>query len=357
MRLLDRYLFRELLTPLAYCLIGIQAFIIVFTVYGDAQKIQESKLHFVDVVEYATASSVDSVPIVIPVSLLLALLLTLSNFARHNEITAMRAAGISLWRICLPYFGVGLLLSVGLFFLNEFCVPRGADWADRILNRYIPHQASASGKQGFLNDQENRKWTFDRMDYRKGELDGVQVNWSLADGSTRQLNADRAIYTNGVWTFYNASEYGQYQLAQTNMLAMPEFKETPREMRIELKIGQYERLGSRKTDVPLADILNYMRLRPGIASPWLQTQLQERFAMPLTCLVVVLIAIPFSVASGRRNLFFGVAGSIFICFAYIVIQRISIAVGQGGHLPGWLAAWSPDFLFAAAGIFLTARVR
>jgi len=252
---------------------------------------------------------------------------------------------------------VGLLLSVVLFALNEFCVPRGADWADRILNRYISRQAAGPEKVGFQNDRADRKWIFDQMNFRKGELLSVQVNLIMPDGSSRQLDADRAVYTNGVWTFFNATEYGRYQLVQTNMLAMPEFTETPREMRVELKIAEYERLGSRKTDVPLADILNHMRLRPGAMSPWLETQLHERFAMPLTCLVVVLIAIPFSVASGRRNLFFGVAGSIFICFAYIVIQKVSIAVGQGGHLPGWLAAWSPNLFFAAIGTFLTARVR
>lgn len=356
MRLLDRYLFRELFTPLVICLVGIQAFIAVFTVFGDSQKIQDSKLHFIGTIEYAVASSVDSVWIVLPVSLLLALLLTLSNFARHNEITAMRAAGISLGRICLPYFFVGFLMSIALFVLNEFCVPRSADWADRILTHYVS-KSSTSTHLGFRNDQANRTWVFDQLDVRKGELTVVEVDWFTQDGTKIELNADRAVYTNGSWTFFNAKEYGRYELMQTNVLAMPGFTETPREMRIASRIEQYERIGSHKTNVPLVDILSYMRERPGEMSPWLNTQLHERFAMPLTCLVVVFIAIPFSVASGRRNLFFGVAGSIFICFAFIVIQKISIAVGMGGHLPGWLAAWSPDFLFATAGIFLTARVR
>jgi lipopolysaccharide export system permease protein len=73
--------------------------------------------------------------------------------------------------------------------------------------------------------------------------------------------------------------------------------------------------------------------------------------------VVVLIAIPFGAASGRRNLFFGVAGSIFICFAYFVIQQVSLALGAGGHLPAWLAAWLPNLFFAGLGLGLTARVR
>ena len=82
-----------------------------------------------------------------------------------------------------------------------------------------------------------------------------------------------------------------------------------------------------------------------------------RLAAPWTCLVVVLIAIPFGAASGRRNLFFGVAGSIFICFGFFVIQQVSLAMGSGGHWPPWLAAWLPNMIFGGAGLLLTARVR
>jgi len=367
MRLLDRYLFRELLAPLAYCLIGIQAFVMVFTVYGDAQKIQESKLHFGETIEYAAASSISSITIILPISLLLALLLTLTNYARHNEITAMRAAGMSLWRICVPYFAVGFFASLVLFALNEFCVPRGADWAENILQRYMPKPAGAAqdkNRLGFQNGRAGRIWLFSEFHFRAAELINVQVNWTMPDGSKRQLNADRAVRTNNVWTFFNVEEYAQVSsdqsfapLLQTNILQMPQFVETPREMQIEIKISDYELARTHKDVVPLADILEYLRLRPGVQSGWVQTQLHQHLAAPWTCLVVVLIAIPFGAASGRRNLFFGVAGSIFICFLYFIIQQTSFAFGIGGYLPGWLAAWLPNLIFGATGIFLTARVR
>jgi lipopolysaccharide export LptBFGC system permease protein LptF len=73
--------------------------------------------------------------------------------------------------------------------------------------------------------------------------------------------------------------------------------------------------------------------------------------------VVVLMAIPFGAATGRRSLFFGVAGSIFIGFAYFILQRFSLAAGMAGDFPGWLAAWLPNFVFATAGVILIMRVR
>ena len=137
---------------------------------------------------------------------------------------------------------------------------------------------------------------------------------------------------------------------------MPEFDETPKEIESEIKISSYQNFRtSRKADIPLADIFAYLRLHPNLShadARWLFTKFYGRLAAPWTCLVVVLIAIPFGAASGRRNLFFGVAGSIFICFSYFVIQSISLAIGSApdGHLPAWLAAWLPNLIFGATGL-------
>ena len=72
---------------------------------------------------------------------------------------------------------------------------------------------------------------------------------------------------------------------------------------------------------------------------------------------MVLIAIPFGAASGRRNVYVGVASSIVICFAYFVLQQLCLSLGSGGHLPPWLAGWLPNLGFGAVGLVLTARVR
>jgi lipopolysaccharide export LptBFGC system permease protein LptF len=192
----------------------------------------------------------------------------------------------------------------------------------------------------------------------------------LPNGSWRQLHADRAIRTNGVWTFFNVKEFEQSNatapfmpLLQTNLLAMPEFDETPAEIQSEIKIGAHGTLrNARKADIPLKDIFGYLRLHPNLPradSRWLFTKFYGRLAAPWTCLVVVFIAIPFGAASGRRNLFFGVAGSIFICFSYFVIQSVSLALGSApnGHLPAWLAAWLPNIFFGTTGLVLMTRVR
>jgi lipopolysaccharide export system permease protein len=373
MRLLYRYLLRELLTPLAYCLGGFLIFWISYDLFTELHEMQERKLHLLDVIGYSIAMTPEFLVTILPVALLLALLYTLTNHARHNEITAMRAAGVSLWRLCVPYFIVGFIASLVLFALNEFCVPRSTGWAERILNRHVQRSNDPDAQNqfrnfGFTNAREHRTWIIGEYRPKTTEMFDPKVNWSLANGSWWELRAARAVRTNGVWTFFDVKEYSQSNATapllpflQTNVLAMPEFDETPMEIRSEIKISAYESLhSSRKVNIPLADIWNYLRLHPTLSdadSNWLLTKLHGRLAAPWTCLVVVLIAIPFGAAAGQRNLFVGVAGSIFVCFTFFVLQQVGLALGTSGWLPAWLAAWLPNMVFGATGLVLTARVR
>jgi lipopolysaccharide export system permease protein len=373
MRLLDRYLFRELLTPLVFCLGGFLIFWISFDAFNSLSDFQEAKLRALDIFEYYLATAPEFLVTILPVVLLLALLYTLTNHARHNEITAMRAAGMGLWRICLPYLFVGLAASAVSFGLNEWGMPRGADWADRIMSRYVPkaedvRKQTVIRKFCFDNTRGHRQWLIGEYHIKTAEMLKPQVDWTLPDGSILRLYADRAIRTNRVWTFFNVDQYSQANATaqmlpslRTNVLAIPELDEKPAEIRSEIKISLYEtQRRTRKADIPLMDIWGYLRLHPQpqrAVSGWLFTKLHGRLAAPWTCLVVVLIAIPFGAASGRRNLFFGVAGSIFICFTYFVIQQVGLALGSGGHLPAWLAAWLPNLIFGLMGLVLTARVR
>ncbi len=371
MRLLDRYLFRELLTPLAYCLGGFLVFWISYDMFTKLEEMQERKLHLLDVLGYNVAMTPEFLVTVLPVALLLALLYTLTNHARHNEITAMRAAGVSLWRICVPYLIVGLAASAALFALNEWCVPRSTDWANRILSRYVQKPDDVQTQNqfrsfSFVHERGHRIWVIGEYHVKPAEMFNPMIKWTLPNGLRRQLQAEHAVYTNGMWTFFNAADFegdatSLVPFFQTNVLVMPEFDETPLEIQNEIIINSCQSLRSaRKADIPLAVILRHLRLHPNLSradSSWLLTKLHGRLAAPWTCLVVVLIAIPFGAASGRRNLFVGVAGSIFICFTYFVIQQVSLALGSSGSLPAWLAAWLPNMIFGATGLLLMARVR
>ena len=376
MRLLDRYLLRELLTPLSFCLGGFFIFWISFDLFSELDDFQERGVGAANIAYYYLLQSPSFLRIVLPMGLLLALLYTLTRHARHNEITAIRAAGISLWRICLPYYAVGVFASMALFTLNERWAPQWAERAKQI--RYSRDQQGGSATSdrmvtqlGFVNARDSRRWMIERYDLETVQMHHPQVHWYESDGRQRSVYAERGIYTNDVWLFLNAREYMDSGLGNhlmdplprvTEALEMTILNETPEQIESEVWISK--RLGSladtKEADVPLSVILNYLRLHPNPdkeVSPWIHTMLHGRMASPWTCLVVVLIAIPFAGATGRKNLFVGVASSIGICFAFFVLEQLSIALGAGGHLPPWLAAWLPNMAFSSIALAMILRIR
>lgn len=372
MRLHDRYLFRELLTPLAYCLGGFLIFWVSYFFFTEMDTIQEHQLGLLDAAEYALAMMPGFFVMVLPFTLLLALLYALTQHARHNELTALRAAGVGLWRLCLPYFVVGLVAAGVYFALNEIAAPRAAAWSEQILSRHGQTKAAQQSKTRYVNcnfrSSAGRIWHIDEYDAAAKTMVNPNVTWTLPDGSWRALRAAKAERTNDVWVFFNAQMFVQAGPAgnlrpafTTNEIAMPDFDETPRAILTNLKFTDSQGLlASRSLDIPLKDLRAYMRLHPnmpGQEKAKVLTKYYGRLAAPWTCLVVVLIAIPFGAKSGRRNLFFGVAGSIFICFAFFVLQQVCLALGMNDQLPAWLAAWLPNLAFAAAGGILILRTR
>lgn len=373
MRLLDRYLLRELLVPLAYCLGGFLVFWISFDLLGDLEKFQASRLTPRDLVEYYALMLPEVFVTISPVALLLALLYALSHHARHNELTAMRAAGVSLWRACRPYFGVGLAFSGMIFALNEIWVPRGQDLGERVLNR---HEAGAEGSKrarwqrnvAFHNERHRRLWNIGLYDRDTGAMWNANVDWELENGMRRRITAQFGVHTNGAWMFYGVRQLfftpwpePQWETGETNQLELLELNETPSQINTELRFAALQGArAAKRARLSLREIREYRDLHPSLppaARRKLETQFHGRLAEPWISLVVVLMAIPFGAPGGRRNVFAGVAASIFLVFGFFFTQWLSLALGMGGHLPAWVAAWLPHMVFGLSSLALVWRVR
>ena len=352
MRLLDRYLLRELIIPLFYCLAGFMIFWISADLISGLDNFQARKLRGGEVALYYLTLLPEFFAFALPIVLLLALLYALSNHARHHELTAMRAAGISLWRVCAPYLAVGALASGLVFALSEWVMPDCADAAERILQRHQENQPASNQWRrnlNFYNTRDNRIWTIQAYNVRTTEMLKPIVEWRLPDGATRQIIAERGLWTGDAWLFQNVRGFlqgagpGAFQVPfQTNQVSFAELTETPEQIKSEIKVSTLGSLNAaKKGQLSIREIRDYHRLHaqtdPRLRA-LLATQLQTRLATPWTCLVVVLIAIPFGAASGRRNVFVGVAASIFICFGYYILQRLGLALGTGGYAPAILAA-------------------
>lgn len=374
MRLLDRYLLRELLTPFAYCLGAFFLFWMSSDLFNSLGDFKEAGMRFGDVVEYYFVKSPQLLTIVLPVALLLALLYALTQHARNNEITAIRAAGVSLWRLALPYLAVGFVASIGLFFINEYLGADADERADLIKARrasvnQVKYRKQIVTNLGFMNTRDGRNWAIKELNTETMTMTSPVIISSLKDASPVWFYASSAIRTNDTWVFFNAREYRSDPSTNTApvptlmeaRLARPDLTETPEEIRSEVAISRRASLKRRHhAEIPLVDIQTYLNLHPDVSpamGSWLRTRFHARVAGAWKCLVVVLIALPFGAASGRRNIFAGVAGSILICFAYFALLEISQAAGTSGHLPAWLAGWLPNISFTMIAVWLINRVR
>jgi lipopolysaccharide export system permease protein len=373
MRLLDRYLLRELCVPLIYCLAGFLIFWISFDLFGDLEDFQNAQLGAADVVRYYLVKTPELLVTVLPVALLLALLYALTNHARHNEMIAMRAAGLSLARISIPYLVVGTLLSLILFYLNEQLVPDSSERAEAI--KKGRKQQSASDlwhrRVNFRNASENRIWNISAFNTATFELVDPHVGWSLPNGTRKQLIARSGGRTNGTWFFQDLELYiyapgvefdrAASRPLRTNYLALPELTETPEDIQLQLKFQRMDAIeAAKRTQLSLSEIQylrKHLELNPRDRA-MLETQFHRRLAEPWTCLVAVLIALPFGAGTNsRRNVLVGVASSLFIVFIYFALIRIMPALSTGGLIPAWLGAWFPNAFFATLGLWLTWRMK
>jgi lipopolysaccharide export system permease protein len=376
MRLLDRYFLRELVVPLFYCLTGFLIFWLTFDLFGELGDLQKAELSPGEIGSLYLQKLPELLVIVIPVALLLAMLYALTNHSRHNELIAARAAGIGMWRLSVVYLTVGTLFSLLLFAVNEGWAARGPGTIEMIQRS---KQAGGEGaSEGLWNGPTHiedkgasQSWDIENYNLVTTEMIRPRITWNVSAEVTVKMVADQGVYTNGVWTFKNLTSFRSdpgkpeaemFQMESYPVLGVKEFLLTPRQVRSELRIASLlnnVRL-AKEAQVSLHEISDYLTLHPDLSpakQAKLDTQFHGRLAWPFTCLVVVLIAIPFGGGSGRRNAYVGVASSIVICFAYFILMRVGLALGTGGRLTPWLAAWLPNLLFGGGAGVLIARMR
>lgn len=340
-----------------------------FDLFSELDGYQRRQLLPADIVELYWVRLPELLVVVLPVALLLAALYALSNHSRHHEITAIRAAGISLWRICVPYFAVGILLSLALFWVTEEFGPTARDRERDIKERRVRTGGSSVlvHNLNFRNARDQRIWNIGIYNPLNGDMTNPHVEWRLSDGSRRTVIAKYATRTNGVWRFdhaqlliYPPGDFSEAMKVQTNSIAIPEWTEKPEDIQLHIRFSKLNAFEASKRPQLSLEEIEYIRthleLNPRDRA-LLKTQWHARIAQPWTCLVVALIAIPFGAASGRRNVFIGIAASIFLCFGYMIMQRLGLALGNGGFIPGWLGAWFPNVLCGGIGLCLTARVK
>jgi lipopolysaccharide export system permease protein len=158
-KIIDRYLLREYLKPVFFCITGFTMIFIVWDLMGHISRFIDASTPLLLILKFYLFLLAPSLLLLVPASLLLATLYTLWSMTRTNQITAMRASGISLQRIMGPFILVAVMFSLLLLALNETYVPGMAMWAERFENnKYVLADKHLAKDVRFINGRAHRSW-------------------------------------------------------------------------------------------------------------------------------------------------------------------------------------------------------
>jgi lipopolysaccharide export system permease protein len=295
---------------------------------------------------------------VTPIAILIATMYTLGGLARHNEITALRASGISLWNILKPFLITGFLISVLMLVLNGSFVPVSTRLFLKIKEEKIDKKKNAPVSTKIVRNValygSGNKIIYARSYDPKIKIlkDIVVQEHDRRQNITSKIIAKEARWAKEGWVAFNVTIY---KLGRNG-----EIKEEPRfEHRsiLDIKERPSEFEGQKyKTEVLTASELgNYIRRLSGTSGLILQNLLIEsynRMAYPFANLIAVLIGAAFCIRVKRSSRILGIGLGFLVGFLFYGVFAISTALGKGGILPPFLSAWLANLIFGGWGIYL-----
>ena len=358
--ILDDYVMRDFAINLGLVVGSLLVLSLIFTVFellGDILKNQVSPYvvgeYLLNVTPYFLYNTAQY-------GVLLAVLITLGLMQRSNEVTALKATGISVYRVIIPVLLVAVMVAAALFVSDQFYLPHTNKRQDALLSKIKgkPAQTYLNPYRRWIFGQHSTIFYYQLFDSDKNQFGDLSV--FQFDPATFQLvdrvYADRASWDGRLQRWVCSSgwerafagpairDYRPFEVSTFNSVSEPPdyFK---KEVKQSLEMN-YEQLRHYIHDLQ----------QSGFEVVKLKVQLQKKIAFPVITFVMGVLAIPFALSAGKRGAMAGVATAIGIAVVYSIVSGLFEAMGNISQLPPVLAAWSPDVIFALIGGYLILKV-
>ncbi len=358
MSILPRYLAKEFAQNF---LLGLGAFGATYLIVEFSERIN-AFLHNRGSLEMMAAYFLYKIPMILfqvaPPSILLASLIALGLMSKHNEIIAMKSAGISLWRIALPVLVVSVVIYLALLGMSEFVIPPSNQKARNIRESIIQKKKPQPAfKQNQVWIRSHRAiYKVDVYHPEKNLLEGVTIFQFNSDFRlVQRVDARRALWKENRWVFSEAS------LTQFT----PEGSPVRKEYR-ELVLSLPETPSDFRVAEENPDEMNYRELRDyvikiesdGYDSRRYRCALHAKISFPFIGVIMAFLGIPLALRKEKgAGIALGVGLSILISFLYWVVFSFCLSLGKAEVLPPFIAAWVGNFIFALVGVYLFLSVR
>ena len=361
-QLLDRLILSDLTRFFVYILVGFSALILIITLFQLLDYITRNNTEWTVVANYLLFLLPWIVNSIAPMAALVAVMVTFGILHKTSQVVALKASGQSIFRLAAPALLASLLLSAVVFLNQDYILP----FTNRRQNnlRYLirkgqePPQTFYQTSNKWIFGSESRIFnyayftpttnTFARLNVldlsrepfsirrrlyaRRASWDNATQEWVLEKGWERRFEGDRPI------------AFEPFAERRVSLAEHPEYFKKETIGSSSMTLGELRRA--------IADLSH-----SGFDVLDLRIALQSKIAFPLTCLVMVLVGLPFSFSVGKRGALYGVAIGIAIGLAYWGLTGLFEQMGRYEMLPPMLAAWGPNLLFGAGGLylFLTSR--
>jgi len=382
--ILDEYIMRAFTSNFALVLVTFWILFTIFTFFELIGDIIHNRTPLVTVGDYLLNLTPFILYHVTPLCVLVAVLVTFGALARSSELTAMKAAGISIYRIIIPVLVLTAVIAVALFAFDEFYLP-SANRRQEALRNVIKGKPA----QTFL--RPDRKWISGQTTAAPAEpralfnhpaataqsnpADPVRIfyyqffdpdrnvfaNLTVFEFDPATFTLQRRIFASSArwdgrvdrWLFENGwvrTFAGEAQASYNPFVltTFPAIREEPQYFKKEDRQSQEMNFGQ------LSRYINDLR-QSGFDTKKLSVELDLKLAYPVIVVVMAMLGMPFAFATGKRGGVAGFAVAILLAVSYLGVSSLFEAMGRVNTLPPGLAAWSPDLLFALAGGYLLLR--
>jgi LPS export ABC transporter permease LptG len=360
-QLIDDYVLREFLTYVAMVLAAILLLLMVFTFFEILKDVLRNSIPITTVAEYLLMVLPSMLyQVGMPMAVLVGVLVTFGLMSRSNEITAMKATGISIYRTIVPVLVMAAIFATGLFFFDQIYLPRFNKRQETLFNRIKgkPAQTYLRPDQKWIFGAHNNIYYYEFYDAdrgRFGNISAFEFDPKTFNITTR-VSATGADWSPGLqrWRFergwqrqFDGTAIRSYE--PFDLRTFNELDEPPQYFKKEVK---------QSSEMNYDELQHYIQdlQQSGFDVVRLKVQLQKKIAFPLITFVMAVLAIPFSLSAGRRGALTGVAVAIGVAVVYWVTAGVFEALGNVSLLPPLLAAWAPDLLFGFGGGYLILKV-
>lgn len=355
MKILDRYVLRQFFKIFGVCVIGVPLLFIVIQFTDDIDNLLRESVTRGDVFMHYLYQFPYNMFLAFPVACLIAAVFTISSMTRHFEITAAKAGGISFHRLLAPMLAGAVVITLVALILTEV-IP---DANQRSAEAIGGDRARGARLSFVFRGDGGRYYTIRRLTSARGEIEQIRIDRE-GEGyeyPSYSMDAARAEWDSaaGRWIVRDGTlrllpERGEAIALRFAELHQASFTETPEDLLAPPREVE---------NMDYAELSRYIDAleRSGGDTRKLQVDLNLKIAFPFACLIIVLFGAPLANSTRRGGATASIGIALVTTMLFLMLIRIAEGLGAGGVLPPMAAAWLPNGVFLAGGLYLNRKVQ